>query len=202
MRAREGFEMERLRTWGPLGAVVALGLTLFTVPVRAEQPSTYQVGPGDVLQVAFYAGGEKQEDFSGTVSSLGTVTCPLLGELKVAGMTTYEISKAMTERLSHDFFVDPQVLVNVKDYGGQVWVVGAVKSPGPYPFSEGLTALKACLLAGGFTDFASLKKVKVTRTVNGHPKAVAVDLTRVMQGKADDPPLLRGDRIEVPQRRF
>ena len=57
-------------------------------------------------------------------------------------------------------------------------------------------------LAGGFTDFASLKKVKVTRTVNGHPKAVSVDLTRVMQGKADDPPLLRSDRIEVPQRRF
>jgi len=123
MRAKEGFEMERMRKWGPLGTVVALGLMLFTIPVRAEQPSTYQVGPGDVLQVTFYAGGEKQEDFSGTVSPLGTVTCPLLGEVKVAGMTTYEVSKAMTERLSHDFFVDPQVLVSVHDYGGQVWVV-------------------------------------------------------------------------------
>lgn len=185
-----------------MAAIAALTLALVAGPVRAEQASTYQVGPGDVLQVTFYAGGEKQEDFTGTVSSQGTVTCPLLGEVKVAGLTTYDISKEMTAKLSHDFFVDPQVLVSVKDYGGQVWVVGAVKNPGPYPFSEGLSALKACLLAGGFTDFASLRRVKVTRVVNGRPKAVAVDLTRVMQGKVDDPPLLRSDRIEVPQRRF
>lgn len=194
--------MERMTRWSPWAALAVLSLVVISVPARAEQPSTYQVGPGDVLQVAFYAGGEKQEDFTGTVSALGTVTCPLLGELKIGGMTTYEISKLMTQKLAHDFFVDPQVLVSVKDYGGQVWVVGAVKNPGPYPFSEGLSALKACLLAGGFTDFASLKRVKVTRVVNGRPKAVAVDLTRVMQGKADDPPLLRSDRIEVPQRRF
>src|SRR5436190_531035 len=50
--------MERMRNWGTSGAVVALGLMLFTAPLRAEQPSTYQVGPGDVLQVTFYAGGE------------------------------------------------------------------------------------------------------------------------------------------------
>lgn len=200
--------MEAMKRRIPFGMLAALSLTLFAVPLQAdqrgEQPSTstYQVGPGDALQVSFYAGGEKQEDFTGTVSPMGTVTCPLLGEVKVAGMTTYEISKTMTERLAHDFFVDPQVLVSVKDYGGQVWVVGAVKNPGPYPFSEGLSALKACLLAGGFTDFASLTRVKVTRAVNGHPKSMTVNLTRVMQGKADDPPLQRSDRIEVPQRRF
>jgi protein involved in polysaccharide export with SLBB domain len=198
----EHSEMESMKRWSPVLGVAVLSLMLFAVPLLAEQPSTYQVGPGDVLQVAFYAGGEKQEDFSGTVSSVGTVTCPLLGEVKVVGMTTYEISKTMTDALSHDFFVDPQVLVSVKDYGGQVWVVGAVKNPGPYPFSEGLSALKACLLAGGFTDFASLRRVKVTRVVNGRPRAIAVDLTRIMQGKADDPQLLRSDRIEVPQRRF
>ena len=94
-----------MRRWSPIAAVAALCLTLFAVPLRAEQPSTYQVGSGDVLQIAIYAGGEKQEEFSGTVSPVGTVTCPLLGELKVAGMTTYEISKTMTDALAHDFFV-------------------------------------------------------------------------------------------------
>ncbi len=182
--------------------MAALGLVLATGRVAAEQPSTYQVGPGDVLQITFYAGGEKQEEFTGTVSSVGTVTSPLLGEVKVSGRTTYEIAKAMTEMLQRDFFVNPQVLVSVKDYGGQVWVVGAVKNPGPYPYQEGLSALKACLLAGGFTDFASLRRVKVTRVVNGRPKTIGIHLAKVMQGKLDDLPLLRSDRIEVPQRRF
>lgn len=169
---------------------------------RTDSSSTYQVGPGDVLQVVFYAGAEKQEDFSGTVSALGTLTCPLLGEIKAGGLTVHEITRAMTEQLAQDYFVNPQVLVSVKQYGGQVWVVGAVKSPGPYPYSEGLSALRACLLAGGFTDFASLKSVKVARVTAGRARVTKVDLARVMQGKADDLLLQRSDRIEVPQRRF
>ena len=182
--------------------LVVLGLVSMTGWATAEQTPTYQVGPGDVLQVSFYAGAEKQEEFTGTVSSAGTITSPLLGEVKVSGLTVYDISRTVTEMLARDFFVNPQVLVSVKDYGGQVWIVGAVKNPGPYPYQEGLSALKACLLAGGFTDFASLRRVKVTRVVNGRPKTIGIDVARIMQGKTDDPPLLRSDRIEVPQRRF
>ena len=181
---------------------MVLGLGLATTRGLADSSSTYQVGPGDVLQVVFYAGAEKQEDFSGTVSAVGTLTSPLLGEIRAGGLTIHEISRMMTELLARDFFVNPQVLVNVKEYGGQVWVVGAVKSPGPYPYSEGLSALRACLLAGGFTDYASLRKVKVARVSAGRSRVTRVDLARVMQGKADDPPLQRSDRIEVPQRRF
>jgi polysaccharide export outer membrane protein len=191
-----------MKRWNPIPVMVALALVLNAGLAMAEQSPTYQVGPGDVLQVTIYAGAEKQEDFTGTVSSVGTLTCPLLGEFKASGLTIHQISQAMTDILTRDFFVNPQVLVSVKDYGGQVWVVGAVKNPGPYPFSEGLSTLKACLLAGGFTDFASLRRVKVTRLVNGRSRTVGIDLARVMQGKVDDPPLLRSDRIEVPQRRF
>jgi polysaccharide export outer membrane protein len=181
---------------------IVLGLGLATTRGLADSSSTYQVGPGDVLQVVFYAGAEKQEVFSGTVSAIGTLTSPLLGEIRAGGLTIHEISRMMTELLARDFFVNPQVLVNVKEYGGQVWVVGAVKSPGPYPYSEGLSALRACLLAGGFTDFASLRKVKVARVTAGRSRVTRVDLAKVMQGKVDDPPLQRSDRIEVPQRRF
>src|SRR5262245_26253869 len=100
-----------------------------------DTTSTYVVGPGDVLQVEYYAGAERQESFSGTVSPLGTLTCPLLGEVRVSGLTGHAISRVMTAQLARDFFVDPQVLVSVREYGGQVWVVGAVKNPGPYPYS-------------------------------------------------------------------
>jgi len=191
-----------MKSRNPKPWMIVLGMLLAATAAVADQAPTYEVGPGDVLQVAYYAGGEKQEDFTGTVSALGTITSPLVGELKVSGLTAYEIARMMTEVLARDFFVNPQVLVSVKEYGGQVWVVGAVKKPGPYPFQEGLSALKACLLAGGFTDFASLRKVRVTRVVNGRSKTIGIDLARVMQGRTDDPPLLRSDRIEVPQRRF
>jgi len=185
-----------------LGLIALLGGASPAAATPGDTTSTYQVGAGDVLQVVYYAGAEKQEEFSGTVSASGTLTCPLLGEIRASGLTIQQLSRLMTDSLARDFFVNPQVMVSVKQYGGQVWVVGAVKNPGPYPYSEGLSALRACLLAGGFTDFASLRKVKLARVVAGRSRVTRVDLSRVMQGKVDDPPLQRSDRIEVPQRRF
>lgn len=167
-----------------------------------SESATYQVEPGDVLLIAFYGGGDKQEEFAGTVSTAGTITSPLLGEIKVEGMTTYQVAQTLTTMLAKDFFVNPQVLVSVKEYGGQVYVMGAVSRPGAYGFQEGLTALRACLLAGGFSDFASLRRVKISRLLEGKSRTITVDLGKVSKGKAEDPALIRGDRIEVPRRGF
>jgi protein involved in polysaccharide export with SLBB domain len=176
-----------------------LGLAL-TPGVRAAEP--YNLGPGDIVQITVYAGGEKQVDFTGSVSALGTITSPLIGEFKVAGLTTYEVERTMREVLARDYYVDPQVMVSVKEYGGQIFVMGAVKKPGAYGLQERMTVLGACLLAEGFTDFASPRRVKVTRMENGKQKTIKIDLIKVREGKKEDLPLQRGDRIEVPRRRF
>ena len=73
---------------------------------RAADP--YSLGPGDLLQIVVYAGGEKQVDFTGNVSALGTITSPLLGEVKVAGLTTYEVERSMRERLRKYFLAADQ----------------------------------------------------------------------------------------------
>lgn len=170
--------------------------------VRVPEPAAYLVGVGDVLAISFYAGGDKQDDFTSTVSSMGAITAPLLGDLKVAGMTTAQIADTMTVLLSKNFFVKPQVLVSVKEYAGQVLVMGAVRLPGSYGFQAGLTALKACVLAGGFTEYATPSKVKITRVVDGRSTTINVNLDKVSKGKAIDPELLKGDRIDVGRRRF
>ena len=186
---------------GPLLVVLVTIISFGAAPAGAVT-DPYHLGPGDLLQVTIYAGGEKQEDFSGSVSALGTITSPLLGEVKVAGFTTYEVERNMRDLLAKDYYVDPQVLVIVKEYGGQVFVMGAVKRPGAYGLQERMTVLGACLLAEGFTDFASPRHVKVTRIVNGQVKTLEIDLVKVRQGKREDLALMRGDRIDVPRRRF
>ena len=191
----------RIRPIAMLLLAVSAGVSLAASRASSESAS-YEVGPGDVLQIAFYAGGDKQEDFAGTISNAGTITSPLLGEVKVAGLTTYEIERSMTAMLKKDFFKNPQVLVSVKEYGGQVFLMGAVSKPGAYGYQEGLTALRACLLAGGFTQYASLRRVKITRVVDGKSRTMTFDLDKVSKGKIEDPPLVRGDRVEVPRRGF
>lgn len=180
-----------------LGALLSVCLA---APGHASDP--YHLGPGDILQITVYAGGDKQVDFTGPVSALGTITSPLLGEVKVGGLTTYEVERNLREVLARDYYVDPQVMVSVKEYGGQVFVMGAVRKPGAYGLQERMTVLGACLMAEGFTEFASPRRVKVTRIENGKQKTFQIDLVKVREGKKDDIPLMRGDRIDVPRRRF
>jgi polysaccharide export outer membrane protein len=181
--------------------MTVLALALLLRQASAEAPAS-PVVVGDILQVTIFAGGEKQEDFTATVVASGTITCPLLGETKVAGLTTDEIAKQLRAMLARDFFVDPQVLISVKQYGGQVYVTGEVKQPGAYGVRDGLTVLHACLLAGGFSDFASLRQVKLTRVVDGQSRTAVIDVVKVRQGKQPDPLMASGDRLEVPRRRF
>ncbi len=180
-------------------AVLASALLL---RVAAAEPSATPVVLGDVLQITVFAGGEKQEDFAATVVGAGSITCPLLGETKVAGLSTDEISRQLRAMLARDYFVDPQVLVAVKEHGGQVFVTGEVRQPGAYGLKDGLTLLHACLQAGGFTDYAALHGVKLTRVVDGQPRTAVIDVVKVRQGKQPDPLLSSGDRLDIPRRRF
>lgn len=175
-----------------------IGLSLFPGNVVSQTPS-YPIGPGDVLQVAIYAGGEKQEDFTADVSPAGTMASPLIGTVEVRGLTSSEVAGKMTHILARDFFVNPQVLVSVKDYGRKIYVMGEVKKPGAYAIQEGLTVLNACILAGGFTEFASPRRVKVTRIENGNQKIIEVNLIKVQEGREADLVLQTGDRVDVPQ---
>jgi len=185
------------------GLVVTLGLNLLIVAAELHaQAGSYAVGQGDVLEITVYAGGEQQEQWSDAVSADGTITCPLLGEIKVGGMVLSEITTRLKLILGRDYFVDPQVLVSLKEYGGKIFVLGEVTHPGVYPMRQGLTLLNVCVLAGGFTDYAAPRRALVTRVVDGRPKLIGVDLLRVKQNRREDLILQSGDRVDVPRRRF
>jgi len=167
----------------------------------ADSPS-YPIGAGDVLQISIYAGGEVQESFTAEVSSSGTITAPLLGELSIAGLTPPEVSQRLTERLSRGYYVNPSVIVNVKEYGGKVYIIGEVRRPGAYSIGDGLSVLNACILAGGFSEYAAPNRVKVTRVSKRQTQVLKIDLRKVQKGKKPDLLLQPGDRIDVPARRF
>lgn len=169
---------------------------------KLDRETAYAVGPGDVMDVSYYAGGEKQEAFAAEVSALGTITSPLVGELSVAGLTASEVSDKLTVLLARDFFVNPQVLVSLREHAKKVYVGGEVKSPGAYSIKEGSTVSNACILAGGFSEYAALNRVTVTRSVGKQTRIIKIDLREVQKGRVSDLTLETGDRIDVPHRVF
>lgn len=84
-----------------------------------------------------------------------------------------------------------------------VFITGEIRRPGSYTFKEGLTALKLCITAGGFTDISAPNRAEVIRTVDdGKQQIIKIDLEEVNEGKIRDIALLPGDRIVIPESYF
>lgn len=169
--------------------------------VAADSPG-YPIAVGDVLQITIYAGGEEQEKFTGEVSSTGTITSPLLGDVPVAGLLPNQAAQRLTEILGQGYYVNPKAVLSIKEYAGKVYVIGEVQRPGAYNIHEGLTALNACILAGGFSDYAAPNRAKVIRVRKGQTQVFKINLRKVLQGTKPDMLLQPSDRIEVPHRKF
>jgi polysaccharide export outer membrane protein len=182
---------------------IAAALFVFTSAGAADSAVAPVVNPGAVLDIAVYAAGEKELEFTATVAPDSTIMVPLAGTTKVGGLEAKKVADRLQRVLGDKYFVNPQVLVNVKEYGGRVLVSGEVRQPGIYPMGLGLTVLSATVLAGGFTDFASTGRAKIVRTLrNGRTEVLKVDLGKVIKGQVPDLVLRDGDRVDVPRRMF
>jgi protein involved in polysaccharide export with SLBB domain len=162
----------------------------------------YVIEPDDVLQVTVFAGGEAQKELELLVNSDGYVTFPYIGQVKAAGRTIKELAQATTKKLAGDYFIAPQVLIKFKEIS-KIFVLGYVVKPGAFPYQEGMTALEASTLAGGFAKYAAPNRTIITRSKpDGSREKIEVDLEAAREGNAEDLNLRPGDRIFVPRSWF
>jgi polysaccharide export outer membrane protein len=80
-----------------------------------------------------------------------------------------------------------------------IFIDGEVQNPGMYPYRPGLTALNACVMAGGFKEFAAPNRTTVRRGGNKSKVIIKINLEAVKKGDAADIPLKPGDFIYVPE---
>jgi polysaccharide biosynthesis/export protein len=163
---------------GVLG-VIAGGLSEVQAQENGENPSApdsaeqaYRVGPGDVLEVEVYG----DPDLSGlvTIQHGGEISFPLLGEIRVDGLTVKQVRNTLTGLLAKDYLVDPQVAVRVKEHRSQwVTLVGEVVRPGKYFLQGSKTLLDLLTEAGGFTAQASGEVIVSRPDGTGLPNASA-----------------------------
>jgi len=139
-------------------------LAACAVASQAQVRSDYKIAPNDIVVVEVF--GEKDFSREFRVSRTGTINYFFLGEVTVAGKTTAEVTKELTEKLNQDYLVEPQVAVDVKDYRmREVFVNGAVYKPGSILLTgeQDLDILGAIFRAGGLTKFANEGRIKFTR---------------------------------------
>jgi len=192
--------------------VLATLLPLFLLHFALHaQVNNYIVGPQDVLAITLF----DQQDLSGkyTVEADGTFTFPLIGRVKAGGMSLRDVEQALRTQLSDGFFKNPQVSVSVEQYRSQrIFVVGEVRTPGPYPLVGDMTLIEALARAGSTTEHAAGEAL-IVRSSDGSRSSgpllpdqkngadvIRVDVKALQSGRLSENATLRdGDTIFVPR---
>src|SRR6266849_7572387 len=145
-------------------------------PASAQTPelSSYKLGSGDMISVRVLGEDDLKRERV-RLSDAGTLSFPVLGEIKVKGMTVGGLEEYITKGLKGRYLLNPKVTVAIEEYRN-FYVNGMVEKPGGYPFSPGLTVRKAISLAGGFRERASREKLNVIRDDDPSQTARRVDL--------------------------
>jgi len=166
-------------------------LLLPALAFGGDNPSGYKIGAGDLLSITVFG----EEDLSlrqVRVSSSGAISAPLLGEVRVEGMTSAQVESLLKKMLLDGYLRKPEVTVAILQYR-MFYVNGEVKKPGGYPYVEGLTVEKAIALAGGLTYRASERKISLRKDKEETVEAERVDMRS---------PVAPGDIITVGESIF
>jgi len=275
--------------------LVCLMMTLIPLKGICETSpgrSVYKIGPGDIISLTVTAGGEKQAELDLVVSEQGEINIPFIGNMVAAGLTLKNLEKKIYIPLEKDYFVGPQVNIQIKEYhslsytisgavskpgeyeldfhpaimdliaqaGGvikdrgsiayvlrsgtgskndpinidlsklldegdmtqnimletgdtvyipmeanldqartKVYLEGEIKKPGMIDYQPGMTALSACIMAGGFGKYAAPNRARIIRTDGDTHKIIKINLEKINDGDTPDFPLKPGDRIHIPE---
>ncbi|MCB1195021.1 polysaccharide biosynthesis/export family protein [bacterium] len=174
---------------------------LYAQETEEGQPFGYTVKPKDILTIKFYRHLDLNQE-SAEVTPDGTLLMPLIGPVKVAGLTITEIERKLIDLYSQDYLKNPYITVAV--LSRRYYVLGEVKLPGAYPMQGTVTVLTAITQAGGFTDYAAENKVAVIRTIGNQKQTIKVNVERIIKtgDTGEDVILQPGDVVNVPQSAF
>ena len=140
-----------------LQSIVIATLALSFSITHAE---LYTLGPGDTISINVFQ--EPELSVESKISTNGTIDYPLIGELKIKGLTLPETENLLDKKLRGDYLIDPQISVSIISHR-PFFVTGAVRSPGGYEYQPGMSVRQAVAVAGDFTDRASRSKIFIIR---------------------------------------
>lgn len=173
-------------------------LFLFSVlmPLVATA-ADYTLGTGDFVKVTVYGDAELTREIR--IAENGILTFPLIGEVRVGGLSTVEAEKVIAQQLKQGGFIaNPQVsLVVLQFLSKTVSVLGGVLKPGRYPVTRPSDVKDMIAEAGGITAEGS----EIVTVVRGNKRS-EFDLHDVINQQADtaDSTLVGGETIYVSSR--
>lgn len=168
-------------------------------PVREPYVVEYNIGPRDLLEIKVFELPELNQTVR--VAEDGTVSLPLVGSVKVGGMSRIAAERKIAELLQARYVKNARVSVFVKEYQSNlVAVIGAVEKPGQYELLGRQSLLELISRAGGFRENAADSLFVIRNNGQGEMMSVEIDIDELIIGGNAllNIPLQPHDVINVP----
>jgi polysaccharide export outer membrane protein len=144
-------------------------------------PSGYVLAAGDVIAVEVF--GEDDLRASVRVGADGAVSLPLVGAVRVGGLSLPQVSARLTELYGRDYLVNPKLNVALVGFAKQRFtVLGQVNRPGSFEMPEGaagIDILEAVAMAGGYTRIAAPDRISIRRRGPGGDEVLRVNAKKL-----------------------
>lgn len=163
-------------------------------------------------QVSFRIVEDREDPKKLFITDSGELEIPLIGRVHAEGKSCSQLAGEIKALLESKYYFKATVVVSVdikNKTRGKIYLAGRIRAPGylEIPTDEVFTVSKAILRAGGFSEFADKRHVKVTHK-NGSGSSqtdreiVTVDIAEVLEKgqSGKDFELHPDDRVFVPSR--
>jgi protein involved in polysaccharide export with SLBB domain len=175
-------------------------------PAPLSAPNNYQLSANDQIAVEVF--GEDDLRTSARLNSDGNVSLPLLGSIRLAGLTLTQATARVTELYARDYLVNPKVSVSLVSYAKRRFtVLGQVNRPGSFEMPDGspsgIDLLEAIAMAGGYTRIAAPERISVRRHGPKGDEVLKVDAKKMARGAGTSNfKVVPGDTITVGESIF
>ncbi|PIM51270.1 polysaccharide export protein EpsE [Roseateles chitinivorans] len=196
-----------------VSAVLAVSLATGAVAQTAARPGNapaptglstgaaaeYRLGSGDAIKISVFQNPDMTLETR--VSESGTITFPLLGVVRIGGLSISDAEQRIADGLKKGNFVkQPQVtIVVLKVTGNQASVLGQVNQPGRYPLEVADMRLTDLLANARGVSPAGGDLLVLTGQRGGKPFRLEIDLPTLFgpNGREQDVVVLNGDVLWV-----
>lgn len=163
----------------------------------APVPSNYIMGVGDTVKVQLF--GKESRSYELTIDREGKVFLPGVGELTLNGLN-YSLMKELIQSQVKERMIGINVAVSMGSLRSiQVFIAGEAYKPGSYTVSSLSTISQALYVAGGVSDIASLRSIRLMRAGEVITEFDLYNL--LLEGDASGDTLLQsGDVVFIPPR--
>ena len=166
----------------------------------------YKIKPHDRLAITIFEYPELDKDLKRNTKGLevsedGTILLPLIGTIKVTGLTKQELTQNLLKKYS--LYLEKAAL-KVEILNQKIYILGEVKKPGAFAYEQFSTPtpIQALVEAGGLTNYADRKHLFVIRGTRSDHVATKLDLTSLEDIRQNNIILEPQDIVYIPHNKM